>query len=198
MTKYSTPQTKIKIQSEEILANEWSTLSKFTYDYTLPDGSVQTQVRESYNRGNGMTALLYDPERKTVLLIRQFRLPTYINGNQSGLLIETCAGKLENEKAISGMIREIEEETGHRVSDIEKVFEAYMSPGSVTELIHFYVAKYSSQTKVSRGGGLISEQENIEVLEFSLDEAIALIKSGEIRDGKTIMLLQYAKMNQLL
>lgn len=187
----------VKIINEEILSKTWSTLSKFTYEYTLPDGKVQTQVRESYNRGDGITALLYNAEKKTVLLTRQFRMPTYINGNETGLLIEACAGKLELEEPQKGMVREIEEETGHRVTSITKVFEAFMSPGSVTEKLHFYMAKYSDETRVSSGGGLVSEQENIEVLEMKLTDAIKMISTGEIKDGKTIMLLQHAFMHPM-
>lgn len=198
MNSSITPESRVKITSEEVLHQSWSKLSKYTYDYTLPDGRVESHVRESYNRGNGMSALLYNPDRKTVLLIRQFRFPTYVNGNPTGFLIETCAGKLEKEAPQDGIIREIEEETGHRVTKIRKVFESYMSPGSVTEIIHFFVAKYSENTKVSQGGGLAHEQENIEVLEMPFTEALRLMREGEIKDAKTIMLLQYAFLNQLL
>lgn len=189
---------KIKINSEEILHQGWSKLSKFTYDYTHPDGRTEVHVREAYNRGNGITALLYNREKKTVLLIRQFRLPTYLNGNQSGMLIECCAGKLETEVPIEGMKREIEEETGHRVTEIHKVFESYMSPGTVTEVLHFFVASYSEKTKVSAGGGLAHEHENIQTLEIPFSDALQLVKAGQIKDAKTIMLLQYAAINKLL
>lgn len=189
---------KVKIINEKVLSKDWSTLSKFTYEYTLDDGQVQTQVREAYNRGDGITALLYNPDKKTVLLTRQFRMPTYLNGNESGLMIEACAGKLEKENPLKEMLREIEEETGHRVTQIKKVFESYMSPGSVTEIVHFYLARYGQDTKVSSGGGLDSEQENIEVLEMPFSKAMAMIESSEIKDAKTIMLLQYAFIGKLL
>lgn len=198
MSKSLTPEKKIKFVTQEVFHKSWSSLTKYTYEYTLPDGRVQTQVREAYDRGNGITALLYHPGNKTVILTQQFRLPTYLNGNSSGLMIEACAGKLEKEDPAKGIIREIEEETGHRVKKVEKIFEAYMSPGSVTELIHFYLAQYDESTKISQGGGLESEQENIEVLEIPLSEALDYIREGKIKDGKTIMLLQYAQIHGLV
>lgn len=188
----------IKIITEEILSQTWSRLSKFTIEYTLPNGEVQTQIKESYNRGNGLVALLYNPEKKTVLLIKQMRLPTHLNGNPGGMLIEACAGRMEDESPEIGIIREIEEETGHRVIEVQKVFESYMSPGSVTEVLHFYVAEYSDATRVSAGGGLVSEQENIQLFELPFVDALRLVRSGEIKDAKTIMLLQYAEINKLL
>lgn len=191
--------TNIRNMKIETLSQTWSRLEKYTYEYQNPDGQWEEQVRESYNRGDGVTVLLYDPEKKKVLLTKQFRLPTYVNGNPDGMLIETCAGKLgKNEDPLKGILREIEEETGHRLTEAKKVFEAYMSPGSVTEIIHFYLARYNDQTKVSAGGGLAEEQENIQMLEFSLPEALKKIKNGEIRDGKTIMLLQYAALSQIM
>ena len=191
---------KVKNLKSELLSRTWSILEKYTYDYLLPDGRWEEHVRECYNRGDGVTVILFNPEKCSVILTRQFRLPTYLNGNTDGMLIETCAGKLEkNEDPLLGIKREIEEETGHRVTNISKIMEAYMSPGSVTELIHFYLAEYSDQTRISSGGGLHHEQENIEVLEMPLKNALQMIETGEIRDGKSIMLLQYvalrARMN---
>jgi GDP-mannose pyrophosphatase NudK len=141
---------------------------------------------------------LYNKEQKTIILTKQFRLPTYINGNDSGMLIEACAGLLDKDNPEDAIRRETEEETGYKVSHIEKIFEAYMSPGSVTEIIYFFIAEYSSDMKVNEGGGIEHEQEDIEVLEMSFDKAFAMIASGGIRDGKTIMLLQYVKLNGIL
>jgi GDP-mannose pyrophosphatase NudK len=187
--------SKIKIKEKTILSQGWSTLQKLTYEYQTDSNEWQTQTREAYDRGNGITVLLYNKERSSIILTRQFRIPTYLNGNATGMMIETCAGKLENENPEAGMIREIEEETGYRIPIITKIFEAYMSPGSVTELLHFFIASYDERMRVSKGGGLDSEQENIEVLEMSFKEALEKIKTGDIKDAKTIMLLQYARIN---
>ncbi|WP_348621020.1 GDP-mannose pyrophosphatase NudK [Pedobacter lusitanus] len=188
----------VKILNTEILSDNWYTLKKITYTYTLKDGSSQTQDREAYDRGNGATILLYNKEQQTVILTRQFRLPTYINGNSSGMLIEACAGLLDKDNAEDCIKRETEEETGYKVTEVRKIFEAYMSPGSVTEILHFFVAAYSKSMKVNEGGGLEHEQENIEVMEISIDRAMQMIDSGEIMDGKTIILLQYVKLHNLL
>lgn len=189
---------KVKIIETKILSDNWYTLNKVTYDYQKPNGEWETQSREAYDRGNGATILLYQPENKTIILTRQFRLPTYINGNENGMLIETCAGLLDKNNPEDCIRKETEEETGYRVSKVRKIFEAYMSPGSVTEILYFFVAEYNKAMKVSDGGGLDEEQENIEVLEFDFEAAYKMIASGEIKDGKTIMLLQYAKINGLV
>lgn len=189
---------KIKITNTEILSDNWYTLRKITYEYFKKDGSVQTQNREAYDRGNGATILLYNKQQKTVILTKQFRLPSFINGNESGMLIEACAGLLDKDNAEDCIKRETEEETGYKISDVRKIFEAYMSPGSVTEILYFFVAEYEEQMKVNNGGGIEHEQEDIEVLELSFDAAINMIDTGEIKDGKTIMLLQYAKIKNLL
>lgn len=189
---------KINIKKTEILSANWAKLSKVTLDYTRDDGQVEEQKREVYDRGNGAAILLYNKIKKTIVLIKQFRLPTYLNQNESGFLIEVCAGVLEREHPEETIIRETEEETGYHVSDIKKVFQAYMSPGALTEIIHFYVAEYEDDMKKSAGGGLASEHENIEVIELPFETAYDMIASGEIVDAKTIMLLQYAKINQLL
>lgn len=188
----------VKIHSTEVLHQAWSSLKKYTFEFLTTRGETQTQVREAYNRGNGMTALLYNPHKKTVILTQQFRLPTYLNGNLDGLMIEACAGKLEAEEPAKGMIREIEEETGLRVPEVKKVFELYMSPGSVTEKIYFFLASYDESMKVSEGGGLAHEQENIEVLEMPFDKAFEKIEKGKIKDAKTIILLQHARIKGLL
>lgn len=188
----------IKIISREILSDNWYTLNKITFEYLKKDGTRETQNREAYDRGNGATILLYNKTNFTVILTRQFRLPTYINGNETGMLIETCAGLLDMDNPETAIKRETEEETGYQIKHVEKVFEAYMSPGSVTEILYFFVAEYSKDMKVSEGGGHHEEQENIEVLELPFELALEMIKNGEIKDGKTIMLLQYAQINNLM
>ncbi|MGZ3847076.1 MAG: GDP-mannose pyrophosphatase NudK [Flavisolibacter sp.] len=189
---------RIKILKTEILSDNWYVLKKLTYQYTKKDGTVQTQSREAYDRGNGATILLYNKEQRTVILTRQFRLPSYINGNETGMLIEACAGLLDKDNPEDCIRRETEEETGYRLTDVEKVFEAYMSPGSVTEILYFFVAHYSKEMKVAEGGGVEHEEENIEVLELDIDRAMNMIDTGEIKDAKTIMLLQYLKLRNIL
>ena len=189
---------QIKITATEILSDNWYTLRKITYESLQKDGTWTTQIREAYDRGNGATILLYNLESKTVILTKQFRLPTYINGNPSGMLIESCAGLLDQDNAEECIKRETQEETGYQISRVEKIFEAYMSPGSVTEIIHFFIAEYASHMKVSEGGGLAHEQENIEVLEIGFDNALAMIDTGEVKDGKTIMLLQHLRLKGIL
>jgi nudix-type nucleoside diphosphatase (YffH/AdpP family) len=188
----------INIIKTEILSDNWYTLKKITYQFTNPDGTTVTQSREAYDRGNGATILLFNKQTKTVIVTRQFRMPTYINGNPDGYLIECCAGLLDKDSPEDCIKRETEEETGYRVSSVEKVFEAYMSPGSVTELLYFFTAEYSNDIRVSGGGGVYEEQENIEVIELPFSKALQMIKTGEIKDGKTIMLLQYAQLNKLI
>lgn len=189
---------KIKITKSEILSDNWYTLRKITYDYQNKEGKWETQYREAYDRGNGATILLYNKPNQTVILTRQLRIPTYLNGNETGMMIEACAGLLDTDNAEDCIKRETEEETGYRVSEVRKIFEVYMSPGSVTEIIHFFIGEYSKDMKVNEGGGLEHEQENIEVLEMPFEKALQIIASGEIKDAKTIMLLQYAKINNLL
>lgn len=186
----------IKIHKTEILSNNWYTLKKITYDFQRKNGQWVSQSREAYDRGNGATILLYNKEKKTVILTRQFRLPSYINGNESGMLIETCAGLLDKDNPEDCIRRETEEETGYKVSSVKKVFELYMSPGSVTEILFFFIAEYSKNMKVNEGGG-VDEDEDIEVLEVDFEKAYNQIQTGEIKDAKTIILLQYAKLNNL-
>ena len=189
---------RIKIKEIKLLSDNWYTLNKVTYDYKKKNGEWQTHSREAYDRGNGATILLYNKEKKTVILTRQFRLPTFVNGNESGMLIETCAGLLDKDNAEDCIRKETEEETGYKITKVKKIFESYMSPGSVTEILYFFVAEYNREMKISEGGGLEEEQENIEVLELDFDKAFNMIYTGDIKDGKTIMLLQYAKIHNLL
>jgi nudix-type nucleoside diphosphatase (YffH/AdpP family) len=151
-----------------------------------------------YDRGNGATILLYNKEKQTVVLTRQFRLPTFVNGNASGMLIETCAGLLDTDNPEDCIRRETEEETGYKISAVQKIFEAFMSPGSVTEILHFFIAAYTKEMKLSDGGGAQHEEENIEVLELPFAETLQMIETGAIKDAKTIMLLQYIRLNGIL
>lgn len=189
---------KIKIQETELLSDNWYILNKVTFDYQKKDDSWITQKREVYDRGNGAAILLYNKEQKTVILTRQFRLPSYLNGNETGMMIEVCAGLLDEDHPEQCIIRETEEETGYRISKVHKIMETYMSPGAVTEILYLFIGEYDESMKVSEGGGLEHEEENIEVLEMSYNEAYSMIASGQIRDAKTIMLLQYAKINNLI
>lgn len=190
--------SKTTILRTDILSDNWYTLKKITYQRQKSDGITETHSREAYDRGNGAVILLYNRRARTVILTRQFRLPTFINGNPDGMLIEACAGLLDMDQPETAIRRETEEETGYKLSAIEKIFEAYMSPGSVTEILYFFIAEYSSDMKVHEGGGLAEEDENIEVLELPVDRAMQMIESGEIKDGKTIMLLQYVKLKNIL
>ena len=183
---------------KEVLSNNWYTLNKLTFEYQKEDGSWETQQREAYDRGNGAAILLYNQAKKTVVLTRQFRMPTYINGNTDGMMIEVCAGLLDGDHPEDCIKKEVEEETGYIVDKVTKVFESYMSPGSVTEILYFFIGSYEDAIKLSDGGGAEDETENIEVLKYPFDKALAMITSGEIKDAKTIMLLQYAKINKLL
>jgi len=189
---------KVKIESSILLSDNWGKLNKVKYQYQLKSEVWQTQEREVYNRGNGAVILLYNKDKSTVILTRQFRLPTWFNGNDDGLMIEACAGMLDEKDPEDCIRRETEEETGYSITDVKKIMEVYMSPGSVTEILYFFVASYSDAMKISEGGGLDKEQENIEVLELSFSKAMQMIDSGEIKDAKTIMLLQYAKIHNLV
>lgn len=189
---------KVKNIKTELLSDNWYSLNKITFDYQREDGSWETQVRESYDRGNGAAILLYNPKKKTVVLTKQFRMPTYVNGNEDGMMIEVCAGLLDGYHPEDAIRKEVEEETGYRVQEVKKVFEAYMSPGSVTEILYFFTGVYEEQMKVGDGGGAADESENIEVLEYLFEKALTMISTGEIKDAKTILLLQYAKINGLL
>jgi GDP-mannose pyrophosphatase NudK len=189
---------EITIINTVVLSDQRYILRKVNYEYTEKDGQRAMQSREVYDRGNGAVILLYNKQARTVILTRQFRMPTYLNGNATGMLIEACAGLLDKEHPEDAIRRETEEETGYKIGAIEKVFESYMSPGSVTEILYFFTAAYEPSMKVSDGGGLEAEQEDIEVLELSIDRALEMVKTGEIRDGKTIMLLQHARLAGIL
>lgn len=181
----------IKITAKELLSDNWYLLHKYTFEIQQADGAWEKQMREVYDRGNGATIMLYNKTQKTVILTRQFRLPTYVNGNDTGMMIEACAGLLDKDSPEDCIRKETEEETGYQISNVQKVYEVYMSPGSVTEILYFFIAEYTPDMKVGEGGGLAHEQENIEVLELGFQKALDLMKSGEIKDAKTIMLLQH-------
>lgn len=187
---------KIKITGEQILSDNWYILKKISFEYTTKKGEVQAQSREAYDRGNGATILLYNKTQQTVILTRQFRLPTFVNGNTDGMLTEACAGLLDTDSPEEAIRRETEEETGFVVSAIEKVYEAYMSPGSVTEKLYFFIAEYTTNMKTQEGGGI--DDEEIEVIEMPYTNAMNQIKTGEIQDGKTIILLQHLALNRIL
>ncbi|MEC5163913.1 nudix-type nucleoside diphosphatase (YffH/AdpP family) [Janthinobacterium sp. CG_S6] len=187
---------RVKIHKVETLSHDWYLLQKTTFDYLRRDGAWQTQTRETYDRGNGATILLYNRARRSVILIRQFRFPTYGNGHD-GFLIETAAGLLDQASPEERIKLEVEEETGYRVAEVCKVFEAFMSPGSVTEKLYFFVAEYEPGARAGDGGGVVAEGEDIEVLELPLEQALHMVADGRIADGKTIMLLQYAQLHLL-
>jgi nudix-type nucleoside diphosphatase (YffH/AdpP family) len=184
----------ITVRAVELLASGWHVLRKTTFEHRHADGSVTTEQRETYDRGNGATILLYDTARSTVLLSRQFRYPAYVNGHPDGLLVETAAGLLDDDEPEAAIRREAEEELGVTLGEIEHVFDVYMSPGSVTERLHFYAAAYSPASRTGTGGGVEEEGEEIEVLEVGFAEALAMIDDGRIMDAKTIMLLHWAAL----
>lgn len=188
--------SKIENIRQELLSDNWYTLNKYTYDLKREKGGSVEQVREVYDRGNGATILLYNRAKGTVVLINQFRMPTYLNGNTSGMLLEACAGLLDNDSPEQCVRREAMEETGFQLTEVKKVFEAYMSPGGVTELIHFFIAEYQDSERTSVGGGI--EDEDIDVVELPFSDAIAMIADGRLKDGKTIMLLQHLQITQLM
>lgn len=192
--KSETPS--VRILNTEVLSDNWYTLNKVTYEITKTDGSTSIQNREAYDRGNGAAILLYNRLKGTVVLTRQFRLPTYVNGNADGMLIEVCAGLLDDDSPEECIRRETMEETSYQIGAVRKLFEAYMSPGSVTEIIHFFVAEYSSADLQGSGGGV--DDEDIKVLEMPFAMANEMMADGRIKDAKTIMLLQYAKIHDLL
>jgi len=189
---------KVRNLQTTILSDNWYTLKKITYEILKDNGSWAKETREAYDRGNGATIMLYNKEQKTIILTRQFRLPTYINGNETGFLIEACAGLLDNDNPEDCIRKEVQEETGYTVKDVQKVFEAYMSPGSVTEILHFFIAEYAKSMKTSAGGGLEHEQEAVEVIELPFEQALHMVQDGQIRDAKTIMLLQYLQIQNIL
>src|SRR6202048_2350451 len=193
-TEIRSTSNRGRILEERLLSDDWYILKKTTFEYLHRDGHWQRQSRETYDRGNGAVLLLFNVDRDTVVLTRQFRFPAYVNGSPDGLLIEACAGLLDGEDPHTCIRREAQEETGFVVRAPRKILEAYMSPGSVTEKLHFFVAEYEPQDRVSEGGGDAAEGEDIEVVEVPLAGALQMIASGAIQDGKTIMLLQYAAL----
>lgn len=189
---------KIRNIKKAVLSKAWYQLYRYTFDYQKEDGQWETQQRETYDRGNGAAILLYNPERGTVILTRQFRMPTYVNNNPDGMMVEVCAGLLEGDDAEVCIIKEVEEETGYRVPEVRQVFEAYMSPGAVTEKLYFFIAEYDEGMKISEGGGAAYETEHIEVLECRFKEALEMMERGDIQDAKSILLLQYARIHNLM
>ena len=184
---------RVRIEDVQLLSENWGRLKKTTFAYRRNDGAWQTQTRETYDRGDGCTILLYNLAARTVVLARQFRLPAYIKGHDD-LMIETPAGLLDQATPEDGIRRETEEETGYRIRNVRKVFEAFMSPGSVTERLFFFMAEYSQADRIGTGGGLADEGEEIDILEPTIDEALAMVAAGRIVDAKTIMLLQHAAL----
>lgn len=189
---------RIKDIEQVVLSDNWYTLNKYTFKYQKLDGTWETQHREAYDRGNGAAILLYNSKKGTVVLTKQFRMPTYVNGNEDGMMIEVCAGLLDGDHPADCVRREAEEETGYHIRMVKKVMKTYMSPGSVTEILHLFVGEYDESMKVSDGGGAEEETENIEVLEIDFSKAMELVAIGEIKDAKTILLLQYAQLNGLV
>lgn len=188
---------RVRIISEQLLSDNWYTLKKYTFSLLRRDGQWQEQSREAYDRGNGAVVLLYNRDKKSVVLTRQFRFPIYLNGHD-GFLIEAAAGLLDNASPKTRIVAEAEEETGFRVTRVEKVFEAFMSPGSVTEKLYFFIAEYADQQRNGEGGGIAEEGEDIEVLEMDFDQALQAITDGDIMDAKTIMLLQHLRLKGIL
>jgi len=190
--------SRIRNLQSTVLSDNWFILRKFSFEYLNKGNVWESQEREVYDRGNGATILLYNIKSRSIILTRQFRLPTYVNGNNDGFLIETCAGLLDDDEPLDCIRKEMIEETGYHVDNVQKIFEAYMSPGSVTELVHFYIGEYNDAMKKSKGGGNSEEQEEIEILELSIDNALDYIKKGLIKDGKTIMLIYHLKIQEIL
>ena len=184
----------VVVRDVELTSDGWHVLRRTTYDYHRRDGSWTTEQRETYDRGNGAAILLYDPDRTTVLLTRQFRYPAYVNDHPDGMLVETAAGLLDDDDPETAIRREASEELGVSVGVLTHVYDAYMSPGSVTERLHFYAAPYSPEDRTSDGGGLVDDGEDIEAIEVGIDSALAMVRDGRICDGKTIMLLQWAML----
>ncbi len=187
-----TSNPRVRVTDVRLLSDNWYRLHTTTFDYLSDDGVWTSQSRETYDRGNGATILLYDLERRTVLLTSQFRYPVYVNGHPDGMLLETAAGLLDDDDPETAIRREAIEETGHEVGEVTHVFDVYMSPGSVTERLHFFTAPYSAHTLTTAGGGLADEGEHITVVELGIEDALAMIEDGRIADAKTIMLLQWS------
>lgn len=189
---------KVNIKEITNLSNDWYKLDKVNFDYQLKNGQWQNQNRESYDRGDGACILLYNPIKGTVILTKQFRMPSYLNDNGDGMMIEVCAGLLDKDNPLTCIKKEVKEETGYKVDKVKQVFEIYTTPGAVTEKIYYFIGEYNERMKVNEGGGLASETEEIDVLELHFQTALKMIKTGEINDAKTIILLQYAAIEKLL
>lgn len=189
---------KIKINSIQNLSNDWYKLDKINFDYKTKKGQWKNQTRESYDRGDGAAILLYNAIKKTIILTKQFRMPSYLNGNNDGMVVEVCAGLLDQDDPLTCIKKEAEEEIGYKITNPVKLFELYSTPGAVTEKIHYFIAEYNDAMKISDGGGLENETEEIEVLEIDFNEAFTMILNGEIIDAKTVLLLQYIKINGLV
>ncbi len=189
--------SKVKINSIQTLSKDCYKLDKVNFDYQTKNGEWQNQNRECYDRGDGAAILLYNPLKRTVILTRQFRMPSYLNDNDDGMMVEVCAGLLDQDDPITCIKKEVEEETGYRIGNPIKLFELYSTPGAVTEKIHYFIAEYKESMKISDGGGLEEETEEIEVLEIDFNKAFTMIQNGEIIDAKTVVLLQYLKINKL-
>ncbi|MEP9388425.1 NUDIX domain-containing protein [Mesorhizobium sp. KR9-304] len=189
-------QDRIRIKSVEILSDDWAKLTKTTFDYRRSDGTWETQIRQTYDRGDGAVILPFDRGRSTVLLVRQFRYPAFVTGHPEPL-IEACAGLLDDHDPETAIRKEAEEELGYRLRGIRRLYEPYMSPGSVTERLSFFTADYTPADRISDGGGSADEGEDIEVLEITLDEAMAQVRDGRIIDAKTIMLIQHLRLEAL-
>lgn len=187
---------KIEVIKDKLLSENYFILRNITYDLTRQNGEVVRHKREVYDRGNGATILLYNREKQSVVLIRQFRIATWVNGNEDGRLIESCAGLLDDDEPEVCIRKEAIEETGYQVGEVRKVFELYMSPGGVTEIVHFFIAEYSDAQRANNGGGV--EDEDIEVLELPFHQALSMMANGEIRDGKAVILLQYLQLSGIM
>ncbi len=189
---------RVKDIDSQLLSDNYYILNKLTFKYLMSNGQWVTQMREVYDRGDGAGILLYNPQKQTVILTKQFRMPTFMNDNTDGYLVEICAGMLDKDNPEACIIRETEEEVGYRLKEVKKVYEAYSSPGVMTEKMHFFIGEYTDDMKVNEGGGLDSEHEDIEVLELPFSEAINMLNSGKIHDTRTIVLLQYALIHNLM
>jgi nudix-type nucleoside diphosphatase (YffH/AdpP family) len=196
-TSQNSIRERVRVAQEEVLSDNWAILKKTTLDYQRGDGSWQTLIRETYDRGNGAAILLYNREKRTVVLTKQFRYPAFVNGHPE-LLIEACAGLLDDRDPAEAIRRETEEETGYQIGEPRKIMEIFMSPGSVTEKLYFFAAEYHVDLRLHDGGGLEDDGEDITVLEVELEEALRMIERGEIMDGKTVILLQYAQLHHLM
>lgn len=189
---------RVKNIESTLLSDNYYILKKLTFDYLMSQGDWVNQSREVYDRGDGAGILLYNVEKQTIILTKQFRMPTYANDNPDGFLVEICAGMLDKDNPEACIIRETEEEVGYRLKSVKKVYEAYSSPGVMTEKMHFFIGEYTDAMKVNDGGGLDSEHEDIEVLELPFNDAVNMLHNGEIQDTRTIVLLQYALIHKLL